>query len=61
MNVSNGKTRVFQNPSVNEQRALYNHYLQLYENPFFSASKKRSVFTALFGYEVWSWRVVGIS
>jgi len=55
------KSKTYRDPSEAEWRAIYALYSLLYDNGFFTLSKKRSVFTALLGYEVWSWRVVGIT
>jgi len=55
------KSKSYREPTETEKRSIYDMYLLLYRNTDFTLSKKRSVFTALFGYEVWSWRVVGIT
>lgn len=52
--------RRFQEPTLKEREYLYSLYVSLYTSHF-SLSKKRSVMTAVLGYEPWSWRVVGIT
>lgn len=52
--------RLYREPTEAEKAKLYELYLQVF-NSNFSLSKKRSVITAVLGYEVWSWRVTGIS
>jgi hypothetical protein len=52
--------RKFIEPTLDEKKYLYSMYVSIY-NSHFSLSKKRSVMTAVLGYELWSWRVVGIT
>ena len=47
-------------PTTTEQQVLYEFY-QLIYNSHFALPKKRSLMTAVLGYERWSWRVVGIT
>lgn len=53
------KARVaYRAPTESEKRNYYAIYELVFDSHF-SASKKRSVMTAVLGYEAWSWRVVG--
>ena len=54
------KHKVYKEPTEDEKKALYKVYEMIFDG-YFSLSKKRSVMTAVLGYETWSWRVVGIS
>ncbi len=47
-------------PSVNKIEWMYKFYLLAYESQF-SLPKKRNLMTATLSYELWGWRVVGIS
>jgi hypothetical protein len=50
----------YREPTEAEKRNYYAIYELVFDSHF-SLSKKRSVMTAVFGYEAWSWRVVGIT
>ena len=52
--------RQFVEPTADEKRSMYEMY-KLIHGSHFSPAKKRSVMTAVLGYESWSWRVVGIT
>lgn len=52
--------KVYKEPTEADKRRLYEFYELLFDSHF-TLSKKRSVITAVLGYETWSWRVVGIS
>lgn len=52
--------RKFVEPTADEKRSMYEMY-KLIHGSHFSPAKKRSVMTAVLGYESWSWRVVGIT
>lgn len=54
------KAKEYKEPSESEKLNLYRIYELIYDNHF-SLPKKRSVMTAVLGYETWSWRVVGIT
>lgn len=55
------KARVlYREPTDAEKQNYYAIYELIYDSHF-SLSKKRSVITAVLGYEAWSWRVVGIT
>ena len=47
-------------PSVNKIECMYKFYLLTYDSNF-SLAKKRNIMTAVLSYELWAWRVVGIS
>ena len=47
-------------PTIEQQKILYEFYKLLHGSGF-ELMKKRSVMTAVLGYERWSWRVVGIT
>ncbi len=50
----------YREPAEAEKRNYYAIYELVFDSHF-SLSKKRSVMTAVLGYEAWSWRVVGIT
>lgn len=50
----------YKEPTEEEKKNYYAIYELIYDSHF-SLSKKRSVITAVLGYEAWSWRVVGIT
>jgi hypothetical protein len=50
----------FKEPTNEEKQNIYAIY-ELIFSSHFSLPKKRSVMTAALGYEVWSWRVTGIT
>lgn len=52
--------KTYREPTAEEKIALYKFYELVFDSKF-SLSKKRSVITAVLGYETWSWRVVGIT
>jgi hypothetical protein len=55
------KARVaYREPTETEKRNYYAIYELVFDSHF-SRAKKRSVMTAVLGYEAWSWRVVGIT
>lgn len=54
------KEVIFREPTDEERRKLYTIYELIFDSGF-SRPKQRSVITAVLGYEVWSWRVVGIT
>ena len=47
-------------PSKNKIECMYKFYLLTYDSNF-SLAKKRNIMTAVLSYELWAWRVVGIS
>jgi hypothetical protein len=47
-------------PSKNKIQWMYKFYLLTYESEF-GLAKKRNLMTATMSYELWGWRVVGIS
>lgn len=47
-------------PTQQKKEELYKLYELIFDSTF-TLSKKRSVITAVLGYETWSWRVVGIT
>jgi hypothetical protein len=47
-------------PSQNKIEWMYKFYLLAYESDF-GLAKKRNLMTATMSYELWGWRVVGIS
>lgn len=54
------ENRKFAEPTEKKKRELYEFYELLFRSSFTEA-KKRSVMTAILGYETWGWRVVGIT
>ncbi len=47
-------------PTQQKKEELYKFYELIFDSTF-TLPKKRSVITAVLGYETWSWRVVGIT
>jgi hypothetical protein len=47
-------------PTQQKKKELYKFYELIFDSTF-TLPKKRSVITAVLGYETWSWRVVGIT
>lgn len=61
MNVENlPEHRRYTEPTQQKKAELYKIYELLFDSSF-TLPKKRSVITAVLGYETWSWRVVGIT
>ena len=47
-------------PSISKKKEIYKFYLKIF-NSSFDKTKKEVLLSTAFGYEMWSWRVVGIS
>jgi len=52
--------RKYRTPDESEIKTLYQFYKLIFDSGF-SLPKKRSIMTAVLGYETWSWRVVAIT
>ncbi len=50
----------YEEPTQQKKEELYRFYEMIFDSSFM-LRKKRSLMTAVLGYETWSWRVVGIT